>query len=50
MYWKTDIGDVFWINFMHVYTDGHMLVCCVSYYFSKKSNTMNTCIAVNNVK
>ena len=35
---------------MHVYTDGHILVCCVNYYFSKKSNTINTCIAINNVK
>ena len=31
MYGKTDIGDVFWINFMHLYTDGHMLVCCVNW-------------------
>ena len=35
---------------MHVYIDGHILVCCVNYYLSKKNNTINTYIAVNNVK
>ena len=50
MHWKTDIGGVFRINFMHLYTYGHMLVCCVNYYLSKKNNTINTYIAVNNVK
>ena len=33
---------------MYFNTDGHMLVCCVNYYFSNKSNPMNTYIAVNN--